>query len=756
MKKQAKRNGRGAGKRYYEIVGIILIAVGIFGLISLVGLDVGIAGSWMRTGLRYAFGMGAFFPALVCILAGWHYLYRHIRLQISTRDIVWLNYFLLAVTVLHWWYVIPGEELRPDYFTLYGGLVGAAGLLCLRTLFGEMGVRVALATLFIINTVVLTNWTLADGMRFVGRKAKPHWDKASERVKAHRERETETKRSVQPPQFFDFGGEKKHDSAAASSPAGQTEKADETALAGKATPLQYREQDTALPPEPDWAQPPAETDTASVKPDLAPTPVAVRRKDYRLPSPDLLQKTKQSRGGQQEVRDNVAKIEGLLASFGVEAKVIHASRGPAVTRYELEPGPGVKVSRIVNLADDIALQLAATDVRIEAPIPGKAAVGIEVPNREVAAVGLREVLTCEEFQHAVGGVVVGLGMDITGRPVVTDLAKMPHLLIAGSTGSGKSVCINTLIASILYRNYPDEVKLILIDPKVVELAQYSHIPHLMTPVVTDAKKAAGVLRWAVREMENRYRLFASAKARNIVGYNEMHPDSKLPLVVIIIDELADLMMVAPADVEDAIARLAQMARAAGLHLVLATQRPSVDVITGTIKANILSRISFAVSSQVDSRTILDMAGAEKLLGKGDMLFYPVGAPKPRRVQGAFISDGEVEALVEYIRKQGTPDYHDDLTRAQESEPNGETPLWDDELLEDAVRMVVETGQASVSMLQRRFRIGYTRAGRLIDTMESMGIVGPSLGSKAREILLTEDAAMALFEKEEGGTTDGTR
>ena len=487
-----------------------------------------------------------------------------------------------------------------------------------------------------------------------------------------------------------------------------------------------------------------------MKPDIAPAKPKNDRADYKLPPLSLLTKTRQSTTDTQaEVAENAQKLEELLASFGVETKITHASRGPSVTRYELEPGPGVKVSKIVNLADDIALQLAATDVRIEAPIPGKAAVGIEVPNREISSVGLREVLACDEFQHAVGGIAVGLGEDITGQPVITDLAKMPHLLVAGSTGSGKSVCINTLVASILLRSYPDEVKLILIDPKVVELAQYNHIPHLLTPVVTDVKKAAGVLRWAVREMENRYRLFASAKVRNITGYNEANPDSPLPLVVIIIDELADLMMVAPHDVEDAIARLAQMARAAGLHLVLATQRPSVDVLTGTIKANIPSRISFAVSSQIDSRTILDMAGAEKLLGKGDMLFYPIGAPKPRRVQGAFISDADVEKLVEYIKKQGQPEYNETVVQPAAEAEETQTPRWEDELLPDAIRMVMDTEQASVSMLQRRFRVGYTRAGRLIDTMENMGIVGPSLGSKARDILLTKDEVEELLARYEG-------
>ena len=383
-------------------------------------------------------------------------------------------------------------------------------------------------------------------------------------------------------------------------------------------------------------------------------------------------------------------------------------------------------------------------MRIEAPIPGKAAIGIEVPNKDVGSVPLRDVLESAEFNHSASKLTVALGKDIAGQPIVADLAKMPHLLVAGATGSGKSVCINTFITSILFKASPEDVKLVLIDPKVVELSNYNGIPHLLTPVVTDAKKAAGALRWAVKEMENRYSLFAAAGVRDIARYNETAKEERLPLIVIIIDELADLMMIAPVDVEDAICRLAQMARAAGLHLVLATQRPSVDVITGTIKANIPSRISFAVSSQIDSRTILDMGGAEKLLGKGDMLFYPVGSPKPVRVQGAYIGDNEVEELLAYIKSQGTPEYIEIGVTGEETVEKKEQEKFTDELLEEAVCMVLETGQASVSMLQRKFRIGYTRAARLIDAMEEMRIVGPNIGSKAREIIMTSDQIYARY------------
>lgn len=463
---------------------------------------------------------------------------------------------------------------------------------------------------------------------------------------------------------------------------------------------------------------------------------------YHFPSLDLLAKGEEGSNNNEEVAYNAMRLEEVLASFGISAKVVNATQGPTVTRYEIEPAQGVKVSRIVNLTDDIALNLAAQHIRMEAPIPGKSAIGIEVPNTKTSAVHLRDVLDCNDFKEARGGIPVGLGKDIAGKPVITDLAKMPHLLVAGTTGSGKSVCVNTLISSILFSRKPEEVKLLLIDPKMVELSIYNGIPHLMAPVVTDMKKAAAVLRWAVREMEARYKAFAASGKRDIKSYNEAHPKEAMPLIVLIIDELADLMMTAPDDIEESISRLAQMARAAGIHMVLATQRPSVNVITGSIKANVPSRISFAVGSQIDSRTILDMAGAEKLLGKGDMLFAPIGANKPIRVQGAFISDDEVEHLVEFVKKQREPEYDDTVTaeadkdteKEEAGEDNGE---WD-ELLERAVNLVMESNQASVSMLQRRFRIGYTRAGRLIDTMEDLKIVGPNVGSKAREILMTPE------------------
>ena len=453
----------------------------------------------------------------------------------------------------------------------------------------------------------------------------------------------------------------------------------------------------------------------------------------------------------QEIKENAHVLQHTLESFHVNAKVVSFCHGPAVTRYDLEPAPGVKVSKITNLAEDIALQLATSSVRIE-PVPGKAAIGIEIPNRTLESVQLREVLENPKFQEASSKLTVGLGMDISGQAIFADIGKMPHLLVAGATGSGKSVCINTLISSILFKATPDEVKFILIDPKMVELSNYNGIPHLMVPVVTDPKKASSVLNWAVQEMEKRYSIFANHGVRDIKSFNRRYAEEKLPLIVIVIDELADLMMVSPKDVEDAICRILQKARAAGIHMILATQRPSVNVITGIIKANLPSRISFAVSSQVDSRTILDRGGAETLLGKGDMLFSPQGAPKPIRVQGAFISDEEVEMLLDFIRAQGQEiseneeliDFMENEAAEDESADTDEVSVRYDELLPNAVELVMSMGQASSSNIQRRLGVGYTRAARLVDTMEELRIIGPSVGgNKPREILMTSEQAKEL-------------
>ena len=476
--------------------------------------------------------------------------------------------------------------------------------------------------------------------------------------------------------------------------------------------------------------------------------------NYEFPPVELLKENrdKGNKTGKKALTDTATKLQKTLYSFGVSAKVEHVSVGPAITRFELKPAEGVRVSKIAKLADDIALNLAAESIRIEAPIPGKQAVGIEIPNAVKEIVPFRDIIESDEFTSAESKISMGLGKDIGGNVVVTNIGKMPHMLIAGATGSGKSVCINTLITSILYKARPSETRLLLIDPKVVELSVYNGIPHLLIPVVTDPKKAAGALAWAVQEMENRYALFADKGVRDLKGYNEKLREEglteQLPQIVIVIDELADLMMVASKDVEDSICRLAQKARAAGMHLVIATQRPSVDVITGIIKANIPSRIAFAVSSQIDSRTILDMAGAEKLLGKGDMLFYPIGASKPQRIQGAFVSDDEVEKIVDYIKfNGGEANYNEsiieqienanktDQERDAETQEDGDDT---DEYLEEAIDTVIMAGTASTSYIQRKFKVGYARAGRIIDQMEQRGVISGYEGSKPRRVLITKE------------------
>lgn len=502
---------------------------------------------------------------------------------------------------------------------------------------------------------------------------------------------------------------------------------------------------------------------------------------YHYPPLDLLYPSSSKEDNQkatEELNRNGAKLESTLKSFGVNANIINICRGPSVTRFEVQPAPGVKISKITNLADDISLNLASSGVRIEAPIPGKAAVGIEVPNKVITMVSMRELIGSSKFRGEKSKLSVVLGKDISGNTIVTDLAKMPHLLIAGTTGSGKSVCVNSILISLLYKATPEEVRLLLIDPKMVEFSKYKGIPHLLIPVVTDPKKAAGALNWAVNEMENRYKIFSTFGVRDIGGYNAMVesynkiraektpeeleeeplvnedgipvPDKKMESIVIAIDEFADLMMTAPNEVEDSICRLAQKARAAGMHLVVATQRPTVNVITGVIKANIPSRISLKVSSQLDSRTILDVGGAEKLIGKGDMLFAPIGAPKPTRVQGCYASDAEIENVTAYIKKDHSSQYNVEieeeiekiteleLTKGKDKETSDDMggSFSDDSMMEEAIKLVVENGQASTSLLQRRLRLGYARAGRLIDEMEQMGIVGPHVGSKSREVLLT--------------------
>lgn len=722
-----------------EIIGIGILAIAGFALASLFSMKMGSIGGFFSRVLTTLFGKTAFVVPLVVGFFGLALMVKQRALYITQRGAGLILVYICILGLIHT-RVPAGEEFLMQHVPLYGGYTGGLIIKILRNFFGNLGSFLILGAAGIIAAILISDRSLVAWCNELHHQLRDNMGQFKEKFqtrKTHVSDEADFEQEEEPEDHFTA----KHDMARKNPLFMASE------LIEDDPPAAMVQEAAAISDYTHISQVASTCETSPTTENLSPlsvNPVGT----YHLPPLNLLKKLPKAKTGKstKEITDNTRILEETLASFGVSAKVIDVSQGPAITRYELQPAPGVKVSRIVNLADDIALKLAATGVRIEAPIPGKAAVGIEVPTKDVSIVLLRDVLETPEFQNASSKLTVALGYDIAGTPIIADLGKMPHMLVAGATGSGKSVCINTLILSILYKAAPEEVKLLLIDPKVVELSTFNGIPHLMAPVVTDPKKAASALRWAVQEMEKRYQLFAAVGVREIKRYNNMVPkENQLPYIVVIIDELADLMMVAPTDVEDAICRLAQMARAAGIHLVLATQRPSVDVITGIIKANIPSRISFAVSSQVDSRTILDMAGAEKLLGKGDMLFYPVGAPKPQRVQGAFVSDNEVEDVVEYTKKQAQPEFSEDVFVAEVATEK-EVLDEEDELLDDAIRLVLDTGQASISMLQRRFRIGYSRAARLIDMMEQMRIVGPNIGSKAREIIATAEIIQARLHK----------
>ncbi len=768
-----------------EIWGVVLVSLTVLSYISLSTTAAGGFGELVRYAMNTVFGTAAWFIPALAGLAGLLCIFQKGYVLAGSRLAGWL---IGLVTALGWLHRLEPHLEGYEFMNitsgpgLGGGLVGAVVTWGLREVFGPVGRDVLLGSLTLISFLLASDLSLLRflrGLRDIV-VASARWGaRTAARVIGLFEA---------PPRPVRTG-----------SAAGREGRLRLRGALDKPAPpgpgrLRIGESGHLEAPEPSerHGPPRSEAPTAPTRGAAAlPGPDLSRRGYeqitltddvlYQLPPLTLLDATPSGKGRRvrQDLEEKTRVLEETLESFGVRGKVVEVKRGPVVTRFEVQPAPGIKVARIVSLADDIALAMASHDVRIEAPIPGKRAVGIEVPNLEVTTVTLREVLEEPEVAASTSKLTIVLGKDITGRPVTGDLSRLLHVLIAGATGSGKSVCINSIIASLLFRAKPGEVKLLLIDPKVVELSVYEGIPHLVAPVVTDPKKAAGCLRWAVKQMEDRYELFAAAGVRDIGRYNALVGQARadaaraatppataggkaaagrtveagedpgragaapavpsgplpLPYIVIVIDELADLMMVAPVDVEDAIWRLAQMARAAGIHLVVATQRPSVDVITGTIKANIPTRVAFAVSSQVDSRTILDIPGAEKLLGHGDMLFLPVGATKPTRVQGAYVSDREIEDLVAFVKAQGRPRYAPDALAAEEA-AEGQEAASEDDLFDDAVRVVMETGQASISMLQRKLRVGYTRAGRLIDMMEEKGIVGPFEGSKAREILMT--------------------
>jgi S-DNA-T family DNA segregation ATPase FtsK/SpoIIIE len=641
-----------------------------------------------------------------------------------------------------------------------GGIVGAP----LFSLFGKTGAAITVILLSLVLVMMLTEVTLAHIIKFlfpeIKRKRKTEDEKLPEEPAPARFKHKKPRYNIDVKLADEAGVQvSEFEAPPTTSPQPKTRKkagkSEEVSHGVSAADLDELVNKAAQLIAPETADAAAETAASSVtlekaekKNTYVPDVTGVQQKLYDYPPVTLLKQETQlpSEDVSEELKSNAARLVDTLRSFGVETRITDICRGPAVTRYELQPSAGVKISRITSLADDIALNLASAGVRIEAPIPNKAAVGIEVPNKNVNIVHIREIIDSDEFRGAGSKLTMALGRDIAGNVKVADVSKMPHMLIAGATGSGKSVCINSIIISLLYKASPDEVKFLMVDPKVVELGVYNGIPHLLVPVVTEPGKAAGALNWAVTEMLGRYKTFADSNVRDIKGYNILAEKSQerspMPHIVIIIDELSDLMMAAPKDVEEAVCRLAQMARAAGMHLVIATQRPSVDVITGVIKANIPSRIAFAVSSQVDSRTILDMGGAEKLLGRGDMLFLPMGSSKPTRVQGCFVSDAEVESVINYIKKGACADYDENVMDEIEKQAVKEKGAPEendgdaDAMLPQAIECVVEAGMASTSLLQRRLKLGYARAARIVDQMETRGIVGPFEGSKPRQVLIT--------------------
>lgn len=698
-----------AEKRKKEIMGIILIMLGILLALTLIFHDQGRFMIYIKQLLSTLLGQGVMGVPLFFILWGL-VLIREQKVDLNTRLLGLTIMICSLLTLLHL-PVSPGEEFYHAWETRGGGgLLGALFTVLLRYGFSDTGIIVLVVGIFLIGTLLFTNLLLScvlERLKLGFQKIKElgflHW------LHRREKKEKEEDEDLQ----------------------------EETSAADALPSPKKRDRDKGKEPREDEE------------------PLR-QGGNYRFPPMNLLKSGTQRKN--IKTRDLSDHLEDTLASFGVTATVQRITHGPTISRYELQPARGIKVNKIMNLSNDIALAFAVPDVRIEAPIPGKSLIGIEVPHSDEYLVTLKDILNTAGFRKSKDPLLIGLGLDISGEPVFASLGKMPHLLIAGATGSGKSVCMNSIISSILYNASPEEVKLILIDPKKVELNRYQGLPHLMAPVVVDLKQASAILAFAVETMEERYERFARVGARDISSYNHIssmdEEEEFMPYVVIVVDELADMMMVAPEVVENSICRLAQMARAAGIHLVIATQRPSVDVITGLIKANIPSRIAFAVSSQVDSRTILDMGGAEKLLGKGDMLYYPVGGNKPLRVQGAFITEKEIDHVVQFICRDQDVQYLIDLDELNDE--SDELDLDDrerDSLYEKAVFIVVEN-QASISMLQRRLRIGYSRAARLIDTMEQDGIVGPYIGSKPRKILVDlEDVENRFAKREKNGESN---
>lgn len=753
--KKTKKKGNKTTKKNernltLEIMGFIFIICSLFGLIKL-----GFVGVIIVNIFRFFYGDIYILGLILLAIYGGYLLIIGKEPKLASKRMLGVLFVNIAILLFAHAHIFgPVMSSKPQvieatwryYFQdltgntvtkqLGGGMIGAILYVASYFLFSQLGTYIIASLLLIIGGMLVANIPLSNILTYSKKGLKAAGLKIGEVIKKYKAKKKLTKETTQQEE-----AEKKINQVVPPTPGQLLAKEQKEPEKGVTEQIELKIDSFQSNPTAQAEEKPTVEETDKGEDLDFPIAEETEDYDYKLPPHQLLKEVEHVDQSQEYdlIQQNVKKLEETFASFGVDAKVTKANLGPAVTKYEVQPAVGVKVSKVVGLSDDLALALAAKDIRIEAPIPGKSFIGIEVPNSQVSMVAFRDVIEGQVLSPE-RLLEVPLGRDISGNVMVADLAKMPHLLVAGSTGSGKSVCINGIITSLLMRAKPHEVKLMMVDPKMVELNVYNGIPHLLTPVVTNPRKAAQALQKVVAEMERRYELFAASGMRNITGYNEMVREQNIvngenhpimPYIVVVVDELADLMMVASNEVEDAITRLAQMARAAGIHMILATQRPSVDVITGIIKANVPSRIAFAVSSSTDSRTIIDGGGAEKLLGRGDMLFLPMGESKPVRVQGAFISDKEVEDVVHFITDQRGADYQEDMMPVDEPQTmSGEAQ---DELFDEAVALVVEMETASVSMLQRRFRIGYNRAARLIDEMEQRGIVGPHEGSKPRKV-----------------------
>lgn len=785
IKNKSKINKKVDKNESLLISGLIILFASIFLLIFANSDATGVFGRWIKSGLVYLFSLGynifLFYLlaiALVLLIPKSRPFAKKLIISLSIIFLSLLIIFDSSTSLMSSFSAHVSQATEAAGELASGGLIGGVFGFLFYRLFGGVGTVIILVIINIINIYTLTSIKRADIIQKTDdtmNKIQDGIENSVEKIKIKRQ-EMRNKKILSSDDIFndeddiktinsesdtntvtntndinlkgfddDFIDIKINDSSNTKNIEAVDKKEDD--LKAKENPKTDKKPKT-IKKEIEKTQKTEETEDNNEEIDIE---KEIHKEDivhYEFPSLDLLKEvevTNTSSKG-KEIKDNIKIIQDTLNNFGVDAKVIGVNSGPTITSYEISLAAGVKVSKILSLSDNLALALATTDIRILAPIPGKSAVGIEVPNKNKDTLLLKEILDSDEFRNLKSKLPLALGKDVTGNTIISSIANMPHLLIAGATGSGKSVCINTIIMSILYKARPDEVKLIMIDPKVVELNVYNNIPHLLIPVVTNAKKAQFSLNWAVQEMEKRYQLFAKNNVKDMQSYNELDTiTEKMPQIVIIIDELADLMMVAATEVEDAICRLAQMARAAGMHLIVATQRPSVDVITGTIKANIPSRISFQVSSQIDSRTILDMSGAEKLLGKGDMLYYPSNLSKPIRVQGAFVSDKEVKRVCDFIRNQGEANYNQDAVESISTNNTSQTMQDDkDDLYDEAVKLVVADGQASISYLQRKLKIGYSRAARIVDQMEEMGVVSGYDGSKPRKVLIEEEDLENLY------------